>query len=138
MEKHTMKTHSHGNEVGRKRWIIMIALVFVGMILCGCGEVISVDGVIPEVPGDGGANSLMLSWSAPTTNENGSDLEDLAGFRLYYGNNSGQYSNVVDVGNFTIVELSEMSTGTWYMTVTAYDYYGNESEYSNEINHTFF
>jgi hypothetical protein len=135
-----MKTHHRKNAVGMKRITLTILLVFVGLNFCGCGEVVSVGGLVPENPGDGDgeqSNSLMLSWTAPTTNEDGSPLDDLAGYRLYYGNREGEYSNVVDVGNFTTVELSELSAGTWYLTVTAYDYFGNESKYSNEINHTF-
>ena len=79
----------------------------------------------------------MLSWTAPTTNEDGTPLNDLAGYRLYYGTQPGQYSNVITVGDYTTAEIGSLGTGTYYVTVTAYDIYGNESTYSNEINHTF-
>lgn len=125
-------------DIMNRKLIVAVALVFFGMFLSGCGEVVSVDGVVPELPGDGGANSLMLNWAAPTTNEDGSPLEDLAGYRLYYGNQTGDYSYVVDVGNYTTVEIGNLSSNTWYVAVTAYDYFGNESNYSNEINYTFY
>lgn len=120
-----------------KKWIAAAASIFFSVFLCACGEVVSVESAVPDLPGDGGTNSLMLSWTPPTTNEDGSPLEDLAGYRLYYGNESGNYSYVADVGNYTTVEIDELSSSTWYVTVTAYDYFGNESGYSNEISYTF-
>ncbi|MBN2720107.1 MAG: hypothetical protein JXR72_03280 [Proteobacteria bacterium] len=88
--------------------------------------------------GDGGANSIMLGWAAPTTNEDGSPLEDLAGYRLYYGKGSRDYSYVANVNRtYTEAELGGLSDTTWYFSVTAYDYFGNESQYSNEISHAF-
>ena len=142
-------------DVMSRKLIVAIALILMGMFLGACGEAVGVDGMItdipvdeevpdnpvdgeiPDLPGDGGTNSLMLSWTAPTTNEDGSPLEDLAGFRLYYGNESGDYLYVTDVGNYTTVEIDDLSDDTWYVTVTAYDVFGNESEYSNEINYTY-
>jgi hypothetical protein len=110
-------------------------IIVIGLFLTACGEVASVEGIDT---GGGGANSLLLSWAAPTTNEDGSPLNDLAGYKLHYGTQPGQYSQVVTVGDYTTAELDELQSGTWYLTVTAYDIYGNESEFSNEINHTFF
>ena len=104
-------------------------MIAVGLFTIGCGEVASVEGI--------GSNSLMLSWNAPSTNEDGSPLSDLAGYKLYYGNAPGIYSNVITVGDYTNAEIGDLGFGTYYLTVTAYDIYGNESGYSNEINHTF-
>lgn len=112
-----------------------VLLLLAGLVLSGCGETASVGGIDT---GGGGSNTLMLSWTAPTTNEDGTPLEDLAGYRLYYGTQSGQYSQVVTVGSFTTAEISDLPAGTYYVTVTAYDIYGNESDFSNEINHTIF
>ena len=120
-----------------RKFVLTALLLFFSMILGACGEAVSVDGVVPDVPGDGGTNSLMLSWTAPTTNVDGSPLEDLAGYRLYYGNESGNYDYVADIGKSTSVEIDNLTANTWYVAVTAYDYFGNESDFSNEINYTF-
>jgi hypothetical protein len=120
-----------------KKLIILVAFIFIGVCVSACGEAVGVDGMISDIPGDGGTNSLMLSWTAPTTNEDGSPLEDLAGYRLYYGNESRTYSFVADVGNYTTAEIGNLSNNTWYLAITAYDYFGNESNYSNEIVHAF-
>jgi len=92
----------------------------------------------PSDPGDPGGSSLMLGWTAPETNEDGSPLDDLAGYRLYYGRASREYGYAVGVNkDYTEAEIDGLEDGTWYVAVTAYDYFGNESDYSNEINHTF-
>lgn len=109
-------------------------LLTLNLLLMGCGEVVSVEGI--DI-GGGGANSLMLSWNPPTTNEDGTTLIDLAGFKLYYGIQSGQYSQVINVGDYTTAEIGDLGSGTYYLVVTAYDTYGNESSFSKEINYTF-
>lgn len=91
--------------------------------------------------GVGGASSkesskfASLSWLPPTTNVDGTELTDLAGFKIYYGKASGAYSEVTDINNpdtteYTIEGLAE---GTYYFAATAYDIMGNESRYSNEV-----
>jgi len=111
-----------------------ILLLMVSLSIIGCGEVAMVGDIDT---GGGGSYSLMLSWTAPTTNEDGSFLEDLAGYKLYYGTQPGQYTQIVTVGDYTTVEIDDLGSGTYYVTVTAYDIYGNESDFSNEIYHTF-
>jgi hypothetical protein len=58
----------------------------------------------------------------------------LAGYRLYYGTVSGNYSYTVDVGNITQFTLTMLAEDVlYYITATAYDELGNESGFSNEI-----
>lgn len=131
-----MKTKNIRKDHLRRSVLAIFLVGFVGLATFGCGEAISVDGI--DTGGGGGdGSSLMLSWNAPTTNEDGSALEDLAGYRLHYGTAPGQYSQVINVGYFTTAEIGDLAPGTYYISVTAYDIYGNESDYSNEIHHTF-
>lgn len=124
------KENSRSNQFVRS--LVAIALmIVVGLATVGCGEVVSLEG--DGDTGGGGPNSLMLSWAAPTTNEDGSRLNDLAGYKLYYGTQSGQYSQVITVGAYTSAEVGDLAAGTYYLAVTAYDIYGNESDFSNEI-----
>ena len=77
---------------------------------------------------------VTATWLAPTTNADGTQLNDLSGYKLYWGTQSGVYDNVIDVGN--------ANTYTWspsvpegsdiFASVTAYDTSGNESVKSNE------
>lgn len=84
---------------------------------------------------------VNLAWQAPTTNEDGSPLSDLAGYQIFYGTQSGTYSSTIDVGNKTSHTLSisdqEALGRTWYFAVTALDTSGNESSFSNEVSHYF-
>ena len=84
------------------------------------------------------AARLTLSWNAPTTNQDGSSLNDLAGHKVHYGLNPGSYSDPLDVGLATSVVLSDMVVGqTYYFAVTAYDTSGNQSAFSAEISYSF-
>ena len=77
------------------------------------------------------AGNVTLAWDPPTTNEDGTPLTDLAGFIIYYGTTSGDYSQSIDVGNVTTYQVSNLTEGlTYYFAATAYDTSGNESEYS--------
>jgi hypothetical protein len=74
------------------------------------------------------AARVSLSWTAPTTNQNGTPLTDLKGFKVYYGFASGSYSVTIDVGLNTNAVLSDLQDGrTYYFAVTAYDTSGNHS-----------
>ena len=127
-------------EIARKNCTLKILITgtqifLVSLFLTACGDVASVGGIDT---GGGGTNSIKLSWVAPTTYEDGSSLDDLAGYKLHYGTQPGQYTQVVTVDSYTMAEIDDLGSGTYYLTVTAYDIYGNESDFSNEINHTFF
>ncbi|MCZ6795876.1 MAG: fibronectin type III domain-containing protein [Planctomycetota bacterium] len=77
--------------------------------------------------------SVTLAWDAPTSNADGSPLNDLVGYRIYDGVVSGVYDMVTDVGAVTQFSFDALSPGTYFFAVTAYDTFGNESVFSGEI-----
>lgn len=82
------------------------------------------------------AQTVTASWEAPTINEDGSPINgDLAGYTIYYGTVAGSYSSNIDVGDITTYSI--VAGLTWgvkyYIAVTAYDFAGNESGYSEEV-----
>jgi len=80
------------------------------------------------------AADTTLTWDPPTLNEDGSALEDLDGYILYFGTASDTYTQSIDVNNVTTYELTGLTIGaTYYFAMTAYDTSGNESTYSNEL-----
>ena len=75
----------------------------------------------------GSQRTVHLSWDENTE-------EDLAGYRLYYGEESGEYEKVVEVGNQTTLTLRGLDPETdYYFVVTAYDVNQQESRPSNEV-----
>lgn len=84
-------------------------------------------------PADTPASSTKLFWLPPTTRVDGSELEDLAGFKIYLGTFPSTYTSSIDVLYVTRYTLMNLPPGTWYFSVTAYDSQGNESAFSNEL-----
>ena len=82
---------------------------------------------ILAIAGIAQAATINVSWNPNTE-------EDLAGYRLYVGEASGQYGEPVDVGNVTghVMEITPEYGATYYFALTAYDTSGNESGYSAE------
>ncbi len=59
---------------------------------------------------------------------------DLKGYKVYYGSASGNYSFMIDVGNWTSLTISGLEAGkTYYFTATAYGPAGEESGMSGEL-----
>ena len=60
---------------------------------------------------------------------------DLSGYRIYYGKSSGSYNDMIDVGDTTNFLINNLEDNTrYYFAVTAYDFSGNESGFSEEVN----
>jgi hypothetical protein len=58
----------------------------------------------------------------------------LKGYKVYYGSASGNYSFMVDVGNWTSLTISGLEAGkTYYFAATAYGPAGEESGMSGEL-----
>lgn len=77
--------------------------------------------------------SATLTWVAPTTKTDGSPV-DLAGFKIYWGPSSRNYTNSVTInspGQLTYV-IDQLTPATWHFAVTAIDSSGRESAFSNE------
>jgi fibronectin type 3 domain-containing protein len=72
-----------------------------------------------------GAGRTRGSCRSPNTEP------DLAGYKLYYGNASWDYAQVIDVGNTTMYTVTNLTAGdTYYFAVAAHDTSGYESEHS--------
>jgi hypothetical protein len=78
--------------------------------------------------------SASLSWTIPTLNTNGTPATDLAGYHIYYGTSPDALKTVIDVpgAKTTEYEISNLSSGTYYFAVSAYNSMGVDSADSNE------
>ena len=74
--------------------------------------------------------SVGLSWDP-------SPSSDSAGYNVYYGSESGNYTTLISVGNNTNAQITGLRGGvTYYFAVSAYGDSGQESELSNEVSYT--
>jgi hypothetical protein len=92
--------------------------------------------LFPCLVQDAFSEQVTLSWDPPTTNTDGTPLTDLSGYKVYYGTTTKSYSQTIDAGNTNTYTVSNLSNGTFYFAVTAYDVSRNESAYSNEVSKT--
>ena len=76
-----------------------------------------------------------MSWGAPQTNADGSALTDLAGYRIYYGKASGNYSESVTVSDATVTSytIQNLPAATYYFVLRAFDKSNSESAASTEV-----
>lgn len=76
----------------------------------------------------------VLRWQAPTQNVDGSPLTDLAGYVIYWGTTSRNYTGSHTINSPTTTEWeATMAPGSYYFAMTAFDGENNESGYSNEV-----
>jgi hypothetical protein len=82
--------------------------------------------------------TATLDWTAPSSNEDGSPLTNLAGYRVYYGRQQSSLDNRIQVpnGSLTSATIEDLAAATWYFAVTAYSDDGSESEYSTIVSKT--
>ena len=75
------------------------------------------------------ASNVTLVWDANSES-------DLAGYKLYQSNTSGNYTSIpvmtIPAGTET-ANLLDVPDGTYFWVLTAYDISGNESGPSNEV-----
>ncbi len=88
------------------------------------------------VTGQASAKDVNLVWDPNPEFE-------IAGYKVYYGAISGSYNGTgaiegaspIDVGNMTNASLSGLDdTKSQYLTVTAYNFTGQESGFASEVN----
>ena len=84
--------------------------------------------------------SFNVSWTAPVARTDGAPLSlaDISGYRIYFGNSSGNYTHVVDVNDGAAVSttVTGIPVGATYVVMTTYDSADRESAYSPEITKT--
>lgn len=77
--------------------------------------------------------TAIVSWTAPTTNVDGSDLLDLAGFNVAYGTSRDALTQIalVDDNTRRSYTVASLAPGTWYFVVRAFNSQQAESDDSD-------
>lgn len=104
-------------------------------ILIGLAVILMSVGILIALPFK---QKTTLTWDAVTTNVDGSPITDLSGYKIYFSQVSGVYTDADsrDVGNVTSVNIQNTIgnlKGNYCFVATAVDISGNESDYSNEV-----
>jgi len=113
----------------------------ISMILAGCGGSTESGGSVSDASSSSSssaatADSVTLSWSAPTENTNGSALTNLSGYVIYYGTSPSAMTQTIDintVGMLTYV-VDNLSAGSWYFQIVAVNAAGVQSSPSATVN----
>lgn len=119
-----------------------LAVLVLSLTACNVEIDVTPDEVIPDVvvvvPDDDVVvvpddefTSLTISWEAPLTNEDGTELTNLAGYNIYYTSSSSEESYTVTINNPSVTKyvIDNMSIGSTYsFTMTAFNLVGSESE----------
>lgn len=90
----------------------------------------------PDSPSSGEPLPGMatVSWTAPETNIDGSPIDDLAGFRIYFDHTPlSKSSPFTFVGNKTEFTVPNLEPGLYYFAVSAIDTGGEESDLSEMV-----
>jgi hypothetical protein len=108
---------------------VLISAAIIGLLI-GCGG-----GAGGSSDDSNGAKNVTVSWTPPIANTDESILKDLAGYRIYYGTTSLDYSDSLAIDNsglssFVVEGLGE---ATWYFVMTAINDQGIESSFSEEV-----
>lgn len=80
------------------------------------------------------AGSATLQWNPPTERVDNSRLTDLAGYEIHYGQSPGSYTDNIQISNpgLSTYVVDDLTNGTWYFSVTAFDSENRLSDFSNE------
>ena len=86
------------------------------------------------------AATETIEWTAPEFYMDGMALDpatEILSYTLYYGTESGTYSQQVSISAESREHTISGLTGTWYFAMTATTVELEESDYSNEISRRF-
>lgn len=86
---------------------------------------------------DPAAGDATLNWAPPTEREDGTPLEAVSGYRIYYGRDPEQLEHEIEVDrDVTEYQIDNLESGDWYFAVVAISEEGLESAPSSVVRKT--
>ncbi len=117
--------------MNKSKFFILLILSLSALLLCQCGG--GGGGSGGSSGGGDTSGTINLAWEASSDSA-------VVGHLVFYGTRSGTYEYSADAGStpgpgiMVSYTLRGLSTGqTYYIAVTAYDGFRNESDFSNEV-----
>jgi hypothetical protein len=103
--------------------------LFVVSFLAGCSQTVPMTGNTAT----GGSGSATLTWTASETNTDGSPLHNLSGYRIYFGTDTNDLSQLIAIVGYgaTSYVMKGLAPGTYYFVVSAFNSEGQESAKSD-------
>ena len=82
-----------------------------------------------------GSRSVTLNWTPPTQNTDGTPLTDLAGYRIYFGDDPDNSTGVIQIDNagLTSYVIDNLAPAVWYFRATSVNSDGVESDPSPAV-----
>ena len=79
--------------------------------------------------------SVTLNWTPPTQNENGTQLTNLAAYRIMWSRDGGAFSNSVRINNPSVTRyvVENLTPGNYEFAAKAINSAGVESRFSNTV-----
>lgn len=106
-----------------------LAVLSVALQLSACGG-------LDDAVSSSSTGTVTVRWVAPEvrTDGNGLALSEIGGYRVYFGEVSGDYPNRINISDGSAVEGTVTAPrGTYFYVITAYDTLGRESEFWPEV-----
>lgn len=120
-----------------------IAILVMTIMLFGCKNNSNIEPPPPPPPPPPVDNDVLVSWFPTEENDDGSSIEDLKEYIIYYSLNqtnikSGQRvvvpANIFNESDIILnAEITDMDSGVWFFAITAVNEDGVESELSNVL-----
>lgn len=132
-------------------YTLPLALVLLNLVACGAGSTagdLSVNDLSIIAPENNNTEpdnantkqnaSITLSWTPPTENTDMTGLNNLAGYKIYFGTSPDKLSVLAEVdaglSDYVIENDQRIQTGvTYYFGITAITYAKTESSMSNIV-----
>lgn len=134
------------NLIVRQFFYCLISIV---IISCDAGNIGDTD-IIGDTDNNVGVNingplrSISLTWTPPTTNNDGSTLADLDGYKIYYGPSNDSLNEVITIDNEGVadyqtdeLQIDLNLTDTYFFAITAFNTLGLEGPLSNTVSKQF-
>jgi len=115
------------------RQLVKCVLLLACVGLVGCSSDSSDDASVGSGVGSA-VGVATLSWVAPSTRVDNTALpmSEIGGYKVYMGMAATELTLYKDISDPYQMELvvEDLTTGTYYFAVTAYNQYGAESDFS--------